>query len=89
MGHYPDQINLFFRSRVVLLEYFIGCMKNNFQEGDSHCEEHPDVNHLDVGSGRHTLGQSKKSTKKLLCKIGMNIGLTYMVDRAKMMVTLT
>ena len=41
--------------------HLIGCVKNNFQEGYRHSEEHPDANHLDVRSDRQALGKSQKS----------------------------
>ena len=38
-------------------------MVDQFQEGDCHCEEHPNIDHLDVGGDRHALRESKKSAK--------------------------
>ena len=38
-------------------------MIDHFQEGDGHCEQHPNIDHLDVGGDRHALRESEKSTK--------------------------
>ena len=38
-------------------------MVDHFQEGDCHCEQHPNIDHLDVGGDRHALRESEKSTK--------------------------
>ena len=38
-------------------------MVDHFQEGDGHCEQHPNIDHLDVGGDRHALRESEKSTK--------------------------
>ena len=35
-----------------LLEHLIGGMSDHLQEGNCHCEQHPDVNHLDVRGDR-------------------------------------
>ena len=38
-------------------------MVDHFQEGDGHCEQHPNIDHLDVGGDRHALRESEKSAK--------------------------
>ena len=42
---------------VRLPEYLFGRVKNYFQEWYRHCEEHPDVDHLDIRSHRQALGK--------------------------------
>ena len=44
-----------------LFRDLIRSMVNNFQEGDGHREEHPNIDHLDIGRDRHALRESKKS----------------------------
>ena len=39
-------------SEVRLLEHLIGCVKNHLCKGNGHGEEHPDVDHLEVGGNR-------------------------------------
>ena len=41
-------------------------MVDHFQEGDGHCEQHPNIDHLDVGGDRHALRESKKSKQTFL-----------------------
>ena len=38
-------------------------MYNHLEEGDGPGEEHPDVNHLDVGGDRQVLREPKKTKK--------------------------
>ena len=62
-------------------------MVDHFQEGDGHCEQHPKVDHLDVGGDRHALRESEKSAKNV--QIQLTLILTYMVAKASITVTLT
>ena len=62
-------------------------MVDHFQEGDGHREQHPNIDHLDVGGDRHALRESKKSAKTF--RHNLFIFFTYMVAKANMTVTLT
>ena len=45
-------------------------MIHYFQEGDGHCEQHPNIDHLDVGGDRHALRKSKEATKNInMCNL--------------------
>ena len=46
------------------LEHLIGGVKEHLHEGNSHCEEHPDVDHLDIRGHLQALGESQKSKNK-------------------------
>ena len=39
-------------------------VQGHLQEGNCHGEQHPDVNHLDIGSDWQALGDSKEPTKR-------------------------
>ena len=43
------------------LKHLSGGVKNHFQERYSHCEQHPDVDHLDIRRNSQTLGKSQKT----------------------------
>ena len=38
--------------------------KNHLKEGNRHGEQHPDVDHLDVGSDRKALGKAQEAKSK-------------------------
>ena len=60
---------------------------DNFKERDYHGEEHPDVDHLEVGGRHKSLGESQVTARK---EVQMSIIYeTYMVARMTRMVRLT
>ena len=44
----------------------MGSMKNHLKEGDSHGEEQPDVDHLDVRSNRKALGKAQEAKMRII-----------------------
>ena len=44
----------------------MGGMKNHLKEGDSHGEEQPDVDHLDVRSDRQALGEAQEAKMRIV-----------------------
>ena len=48
------------------LEHLLGGVLDHLKEGDGHCEQHPDVNHLDVRGGGQALREAKKTKNKMV-----------------------
>ena len=51
--------------RLCFILVLVGGMKDHFKEGDGHGEEHPDVDHLDVGGDRQALGEAQEAKKTI------------------------
>ena len=51
-----------------LLEYLVGGVQDHLQEREGHCEEHPDVNHLDVRGNGKALGESQETANYMVRK---------------------
>ena len=47
-----------------ILEHLMDGKKNHLKEGNRHGEQHPDVDHLDVGSDRKALGKAQEAKSK-------------------------
>ena len=48
------------------LRHLIGGVKNHLQEGNGHCEKHPDVDHFDVRSNWQALRKTQESKETLI-----------------------
>ena len=75
-----DHIDLPFGTEMThpwLLERLICGMHDHLQERDCHCEEHPNVNHLDIRGDRQTLRQTQETEEqsnwKILCTSNLDL----------------
>ena len=46
---------------IIIFNLIISSVKNYLEEWNGHCKDHPDVDHLDVGSDRQGLRETQKT----------------------------
>ena len=86
-GHILGNLGLItFRGCRILPQGFFASIQSNLTEEEHHGEDHPDVDHLDVGGGGQRLRDSNKSEK--IC-YNFDKYITYSVARTRRQVKLT
>ena len=56
-----------------LLKRLICGVHDHLEEGDRHCKQHPDVNHLDIGGDRQALRETQETMREIIGK-GSQLG---------------